>query len=166
MSTRWGGFLEGVDRFDAAFFGISPREAVNMDPQQRLLLEVAWEALENAGHAPDRLTGGATGVFIGISANDYVRLFDERENIDAYMGTGNSFSVAAGRLSYSLGLQGPSMAIDTACSSSLVSIHLACQSLRSGESVSYTHLRSCASAQRGTRKSRRTHHRRTACRCV
>jgi acyl transferase domain-containing protein/aryl carrier-like protein len=133
MYTRRAGFLREVDRFDPQFFGISPREAASMDPQQRLLLEVAWEALEDAGMAPDRLAGSATGVFVGICNNDYPHLGAGAEAIDAYSGTGAAFSVAAGRISYTLGLQGPSIAIDTACSSSLVAIHLACQSLRTGE---------------------------------
>jgi myxalamid-type polyketide synthase MxaC len=135
MYTRWGGFLDDVDQFDAAFFGISPREAVNMDPQQRLLLEVTWEALENAGIPADELAGSATGVFIGIGFNDYARLLaaqDVRE-VNAYSGSGIQLCFAAGRVSYSLGLRGPSLAIDTACSSSLVALHQACQSLRLGE---------------------------------
>ena len=111
-------------------FAISPREAVRLDPQQRLLLEVAWEALESGGVAPDKIYGSLTGVFVGISSNDYGRLLCTPGSLDAYTGTGNAFSVAAGRLSYVLGLQGPSLAVDTACSSSLVAMHLACQSLR------------------------------------
>ena len=136
MSTRFGGFLEHVDRFDAGFFGIAPREAVSMDPQQRLLLEVSWEALEDAGHAPDQLTGTRTGVFVGVCNSDYYQLVmkGDPRRLDAYVASGGSHSVAAGRLSYALGLQGPSMAVDTACSSSLVAVHLACQSLRAGES--------------------------------
>jgi phthiocerol/phenolphthiocerol synthesis type-I polyketide synthase C len=138
MNTRWGGFLEHVDQFDPHFFGISPREASRMDPQQRLLLEVAWEALEDAGQAPHRLAGSQTGVFIGISGVDYsqlqIRYGDFPFDIDAYAGTGNAHSVAANRLSYLLDLRGPSLSLDTACSSSLVAIHLACQSLLSGES--------------------------------
>jgi len=134
MNTRWGGFLERVDLFDPHFFGISPREAERMDPQQRLLLEVSWEALENAGQAPDQLAGSHTGVFVGISTSDYSRLqFDAPTHIDAYAATGNAYSIAANRLSYVLDLRGPSLAVDTACSSSLVAVHLACQSLRSGE---------------------------------
>jgi acyl transferase domain-containing protein/acyl-CoA synthetase (AMP-forming)/AMP-acid ligase II/acyl carrier protein len=134
MNTRWGGFLEGVDQFDPYFFGISPREASRMDPQQRLLLEVAWESLENAGIAVDRLAGSQTGVFIGISGIDYARLqFSDPSYIDAYAGTGNAHSIAANRISYLFDLRGPSMAVDTACSSSLLSVHLACQSLRNGE---------------------------------
>ncbi|HAX70809.1 MAG TPA: hypothetical protein DCY14_14450 [Anaerolineae bacterium] len=135
VTSRWGGFLNDVDLFDPAFFGISPREAARMDPQQRLLLEVSWEALENAFIPPQTLAGTRTGVFVGISSYDYSRLqFDDPERIDAYAGTGNAHSIAANRLSYFYDLRGPSMAVDTACSSSLVAAHLACQSLRSGES--------------------------------
>jgi acyl transferase domain-containing protein/acyl-CoA synthetase (AMP-forming)/AMP-acid ligase II/acyl carrier protein len=135
MNTRWGGFLKDVDRFDRAFFGIAPREAERMDPQQRLLLEVAWEALEDAGQDVDRLAGRPVGVFVGISSNDYGRLQGgDPAAIDAYVGTGNALSIAANRLSYAFDFRGPSLAIDTACSSSLVAVHLACQSLRRGES--------------------------------
>nr|WP_294524327.1 beta-ketoacyl synthase N-terminal-like domain-containing protein [uncultured Rhodopila sp.] len=134
MITRRGAFLDGVDQFDADFFGISPREAASMDPQQRLLLEIAWEALENAGHSPAALAGTKAGVYLGICNSDYGRsLLSNTDMIDAYASSGNAFSVAAGRLSYFLGLQGPSMAVDTACSSSLVALHLACQGLRLGE---------------------------------
>jgi acyl transferase domain-containing protein/acyl carrier protein len=131
--TKHGGFLQSVDEFDPLFFGISPREAASMDPQQRILLEVAWQALCNANQNPKELKGTQTGVFVGISTNEYGRYFLEQqklENIDVYFTTGNALNAAAGRLSYILGLQGPSMAIDTACSSSLVAIHNACQSLR------------------------------------
>ncbi|MFN6571677.1 SDR family oxidoreductase [Dendronalium sp. ChiSLP03b] len=135
MNTRWGGFLEDVDLFDAAFFGISPREAESIDPQQRLVLEVSWEALEKAGIAPQQLKGSQTGVFIGISTNDYARLqFNHPAGTDAYFGTSSAFSITANRLSYLLDLRGPSWAVDTACSSSLVAVHQACQSLRQGES--------------------------------
>lgn len=136
MSTRWGAFLSDIDQFDAQFFGITPREAVSLDPQQRLLLEVAWEALEDAAQSPDRLKGTRTGVFVGILSSDYADLQlagDGVDRIDAYFGSGTARSVASGRLSYVFGLQGPSVSIDTACSSSLVATHLACQSLRTGE---------------------------------
>ncbi|MFL9817595.1 SDR family NAD(P)-dependent oxidoreductase [Tolypothrix campylonemoides VB511288_2] len=135
MNTRWGGFLEQVDRFEPSFFNISPREAEPIDPQQRLLLEVAWEALENAGIAPQKLAGSKTGVFIGICNADYHRLLYQNSScINAYSGTGTASSISANRISYVLDLRGPSVAIDTACSSSLVAVHFACQSLRSGES--------------------------------
>jgi len=136
MMTRWGGFIDNVDRFDAAFFGIAPREAAGMDPQQRSFLEIAWEALENAGIAPGSLNGSLTGVFAGISTSDYFQLQGgtaDLDRIDPYTGTGGAFSVAAGRLSYVLGLNGPNLPVDTACSSSLVAVHLACQSLRQSE---------------------------------
>jgi acyl transferase domain-containing protein/acyl-CoA synthetase (AMP-forming)/AMP-acid ligase II/NADPH:quinone reductase-like Zn-dependent oxidoreductase/acyl carrier protein len=138
MSTRWGGFLPGIDRFDPHFFGISPREAAAMDPQQRLLLEVTWEALENAGQPPDKLAGTRTGVYVGIGGFDYSNVIlnykDHLQTINAYLGTGNAHSIAANRISYLLDLRGPSVAIDTACSSSLVAIHMACESLRSAQS--------------------------------
>ncbi len=134
MYTRHGGFLADLDQFDAEFFGISPREAQSMDPQQRLMLELAWEALEHAGHAPSDLDGTRAGVYLGISNNDYGRtLFAHPEQIDPYFSSGNASSVAAGRIAYFLGLQGPAISVDTACSSSLVAIHLACQGLRLGE---------------------------------
>ena len=135
-NTRRGGFVQKVDEFDPQFFGIAPREAVQMDPQHRLLLEVSWEALEHAGQPPDRLVGSRTGVFVGITGSDYAQLLLQADpgEVDAYCVTGNSPNFAAGRLSYLLGLQGPAMTLDTACSSSLVAVHLACQSLRSGES--------------------------------
>ena len=131
-----GGFLSGIDRFDAGFFGISRREAVSMDPQHRLVLEVCWEALEHAGYAPRSLKDSLTGVFVGITANDYwqhLRSADPKR-LDVYIATGNSHNAAAGRVAFALGLQGPAMAVDTACSSSLSAVHLACQSLRLGES--------------------------------
>jgi len=138
MSTRWGGFLSGVQQFDPHFFGISPREAASMDPQQRVLLEVTWEALENACQPPDKLAGSRTGVFVGIGGFDYTNVLlnyaDHLKVINAYVGTGNAHSIAANRISYLLDLRGPSVAIDTACSSSLVAIHMACESLRRGES--------------------------------
>ncbi|MCP4262405.1 MAG: acyltransferase domain-containing protein [Planctomycetes bacterium] len=136
MYTRYGGFLSQIDQFDPRFFGISPREAASIDPQQRLLLEVSWEALENAGMTPDRRIGNRTGVYIGITSNDYMRLLLQQNDhslMDTFFITGNALNAAAGRISYVLGLQGPSMALDTACSSSLVAIHLACQSIRNQE---------------------------------
>ena len=133
MYMREGAFLTQVDHFDPLFFGIAPREAMSMDPQQRLLLECSWEALERAGHAPDRLPA-QTGVFVGISENDYGKLTLPPNTVDAnYEGSGNSFCFAAGRISYLLGVHGPSLSVDTACSSSLVAIHLAVQSLRNDE---------------------------------
>ena len=136
MITRRGGFLGPVDGFDALFFGISPREAATMDPQQRLLLETATEALESAGLATDRLIGSATGVFVGITTSDYGQLLrlGGPEHSDVYSATGSALNAAAGRISFTYGFQGPCMAVDTACSSSLVAVHLACQSLRAGES--------------------------------
>jgi microcystin synthetase protein McyG len=132
--VRRGGFLARVDGFDARFFEISPREAVAMDPQQRLLLEVAWESLEGAGLAAERLRGSRTGVFVGITTNDYGGLLRaDPTRIDAYYSTGNALNAAAGRVAHVLGLEGPSMSVDTACSSSLVAVHLACQNLRAGE---------------------------------
>ena len=136
MSSRWGGFLKQVDRFDPHFFGISPREAQRMDPQQRLLLEVAWEALEHAGVNADRLAETRTGIFVGLSSIDYLQLMRDAglESFDAYTASGAAHSIASGRLSYLLGTRGPSLSIDTACSSSLVAIHQAVSSLRRGES--------------------------------
>ncbi|QQR41971.1 SDR family NAD(P)-dependent oxidoreductase [Myxococcus xanthus] len=134
--TRWGGFLDDADQFDAQFFGIAPREASNMDPQQRLLLEVAWESLEHAGLAPARLANTKTGVFVGIGSNEYAMLNGVGSASaagDAYIATGNDASFAAGRLAYLLRFQGPAMSLNTACSSSLVAVHLACQALRGGE---------------------------------
>ena len=136
MYTRYGGFMSNISGFDAEFFGIAPREAMHMDPQQRILLQVAWEALESAYCDMNNLANSNTGVFIGISSNEYAQTClhpEEPQRINAYLGTGNALSAAAGRLSYTFGLQGPSVSVDTACSSSLVSLHLACQSLRNGE---------------------------------
>ena len=132
MSTRWGGFLDGVDRFDPHFFGINAREAAQMDPQQRLALELAWEALEDANIVPESLRESPTGVYLGAMWSDYARLASERQ-VDPYTATGQDTSILAGRLSYVLGLRGPSLVVNTACSSSLVALHLACQGLRSGE---------------------------------
>lgn len=134
MNARKAGLLEGIDRFDAGFFGISPREAVEMDPQQRLALELSWEALENAGVKPNTLRGSCTGVFVGVVWHDYEIIARKAgAEISAHSGTGQCFSVIANRISYALGLQGPSIALDTACSSSLVSVHMACRSLQCGD---------------------------------
>ncbi len=133
LYTEAGSFLGEVDRFDADFFGISAREAAMMDPQQRLLLEVSWEALEDAGLTAAQLRGSRTGAFIGVMNQDYVLLPKSVQAYDIHTATGNSPSVIAGRLAFFLGLHGPALTLDTACSSSLVSVHLACQSLRSGE---------------------------------
>jgi len=136
MVSRVGGFLTGVDFFDAGFFGIAPREAAMMDPQQRLLLEVVWEALENAGIAPRSLRGSRAGMYLGIASGDYAQMqlhAGDAGLLDVHFASGNAHSVASGRLSYLLGLKGPSLSVDTACSSSLVAVHLACQALRSRE---------------------------------
>ena len=134
MYTRYGGFIDGIERFDANFFDISPREAVSIDPQQRLLLETTWEALENAGVTQKSIHNSNTGVYFGISSSEYqFKALKIAERIDAYSGLGTAHSAIAGRISYWLGLKGPCLAIDTACSSSLVSVHTAVQALRNGE---------------------------------
>ncbi|MER6721821.1 SDR family NAD(P)-dependent oxidoreductase [Streptomyces halstedii] len=133
-NSRWGGFIDGVDRFDAGFFGISRQEAARMDPQQRLLAEVTFEALENAGVPTDSLSGSRTGVFVGISSFDYATgQLADLDAIDVFTGTGSALSIAANRLSYLLDLRGPSMSVDTACSSSLVAVLQACAGLANGD---------------------------------
>lgn len=134
IMTRWGGFLRDIESFDAGFFGISPREAERLDPAQRLVLETAWEGLEDAGIDALKLDGSPTGVFVGQWLSDFeARLFADPEAVDFYMTTGSGRYATSGRLSYLLGLRGPSLTLDTACSSSLVAVHLAVQSLRAGE---------------------------------
>ncbi|MEU1313382.1 beta-ketoacyl synthase N-terminal-like domain-containing protein, partial [Streptomyces cinnamoneus] len=136
VNVRRGGFLDHVDRFDAGFFGISPREAAMMDPQQRLVLELGWEALENARMVPGTLAGSRTGVFVGAASGDYATLLARRglETISQYTLTGMHRGIIANRVSYLLGLNGPSLTVDAAQASSLVAVHLACQSLLRGES--------------------------------
>ncbi|MEL7010532.1 MAG: type I polyketide synthase, partial [Cyanobacteria bacterium J06588_4] len=134
-NTRWGGFLEDIDCFEPQFFGIAPKEAVTMDPQQRLLLEVAWETLEDAGQIPEKLKGSQTGVFIGIGTHDYSIAMWQQPVSEPYATTGTGNCIAANRISYSFDFKGPSLAVDTACSSSLVAVHLACQSIWTGEST-------------------------------
>jgi phthiocerol/phenolphthiocerol synthesis type-I polyketide synthase D len=134
-TTRWGSFLNDIDAFDAEFFEISPREAAKMDPQQRLLLEVAHEALEHAGIRANSLRHTPTGVFAGACLGEYGYLAStDLSQVDAWSGTGGALSIIANRVSYFFDLRGPSVTVDTACSSSLVGVHLACQSLRTGDS--------------------------------
>ena len=137
LNTRWGGFLAGIDEFDASFFGISAREAAELDPQQRLLLETSWRLFENAGLRMEAFEKSDTGVFVGISTNDYlytkIKLTPGLETFDAYAGLGNAHSIAANRLSYLFDLHGPSLAVDTACSSSLTAFHVAVESVKRGE---------------------------------
>ncbi|HNB69700.1 MAG TPA: type I polyketide synthase [Acidobacteriota bacterium] len=134
--TYWGSFLDDIDLFDYGFFGISRREAEHMDPQQRLLLEVTWEALDDAGLAPQRFSGSKVGVFVGLGIGDYGRIqVGSPQCRTPYTAVGSSLSIVSNRISYVFNFLGPSLSIDTACSSSLVAVHTACQSLRQGESV-------------------------------
>jgi len=134
--SKWGGFIDNIDQFDPECFSISPREAHLMDPQQRLLLEVTWDALEDSGHPVDTLSGSNTGVFIGLSTNDYSQIqldLDEPQQVDSHTATGGAFSIAANRISYCFDFHGPSLVVDTACSSSLVAINQACASILNDE---------------------------------
>lgn len=134
MNTRYGGFIDDIDKFDPLFFNISPREAALMDPQQRIFLEVAWETIEDAGCRPSSLSGTKTGLFVGVATHDYDEICSEgTQGIDAYSSTGYSHSILANRVSYFLDIRGPSESIDTACSGSLVAVHRAIHSIRSGE---------------------------------
>ncbi|TPG31366.1 beta-ketoacyl synthase N-terminal-like domain-containing protein, partial [Mycolicibacterium hodleri] len=134
-TTRWGSFLSDVDAFDAEYFEISPREAAKMDPQQRLLLEVTHEALEHAGIPASKVRHTQTGVFAGACLGEYGYLASaDLSEVDSWSGTGGALSIIANRVSYYFDLRGPSITVDTACSSSLVAMHLACQSLRAGDS--------------------------------
>jgi mycocerosic acid synthase len=133
--SRWGGFLDDVGGFDASFFGFGEREASAIDPQHRLLLETSWEAVEHAGLAPSSLAGSSTGVFVGLSHDDYTVITNNAGALeDPYGFTGTPFSMASGRIAYTLNLQGPATTVDTACSSSLFAVHLAFRSLQDGES--------------------------------
>ena len=135
MAVRHGGFVDGADLFDPRFFGISATEARAMDPQQRMLLEVAWHAIEDAGLTRERLRRDRAGVFVGMCSTDYgaLTLRGPVEEMSPYAGVGNAMSVAAGRVAYFLGTNGPAMTLDTACSSSLVAVHLAARALRNRE---------------------------------
>lgn len=133
--ARWGGFLEEIAGFDPEFFGISEREATAIDPQHRLLMQTSWEAVEHAGLNPKSLTGSLTGVFVGMCHDDYAFVTDQAGAMDdAYAFTGTAFSMASGRVSYSMALRGPAVTVDTACSSSLLAVHMACRSLHEHES--------------------------------
>ncbi|WP_083453029.1 sulfolipid-1 biosynthesis phthioceranic/hydroxyphthioceranic acid synthase [Mycolicibacterium goodii] len=133
--SKWGAFLDDVAGFDSEFFGITEREATAIDPQHRLLLEVSWEAIEHAGLTQETMTESLTGVFVGLTHGDYQLLAADAHKVEAPYGfTGNSFSLASGRIAYCLGVHGPALTVDTACSSGLTAVHLACRSLIEGES--------------------------------
>ena len=133
--SKWGAFIDDVTGFDPDFFGINEREATAMDPQHRVLLETCWEAVEQSGRTPASMSGTSTGVFIGMSHDDYAMVTSDAGAFDqAYAFTGNPFSMASGRVAHALGLHGPALTMDTACSSSMVAVHQACRSLHDGES--------------------------------
>jgi polyketide synthase PksN len=132
-NSKWGGFMKEIDKFDPFFFGISPKEAQVMDPQQRIFLERVWKAVEDSGQKVSDLSGTKTGVFVGVATNDYIDVMNDRGiALDGYSASGNSHSVLANRVSFLLGLRGPSAPIDTACSSSLVALHRAIESIHTG----------------------------------
>ena len=134
-NSKWGGFIDDVDKFDSDFFHVSPTEAQLMDPQQRLMLELCWGCLEDAGYLPASLAGSDTGVFVGVAGLDYRELLEARlPSVEAHRSTGNYLSLVANRVSYFLDLRGPSVPYDTACSSALFALHYAAQSINSGES--------------------------------
>lgn len=133
-NSKWGGFMQEVDKFDAAFFSISPHEAELMDPQQRIFLEVVWKAIEDSGHSTESLWGSRTGLFVGVSTSDYTELLQKNGiSVEAHTSTGTLHSVLANRISYLLNLRGPSEPIDTACSSSLIAVHRAARAIQDGE---------------------------------
>ena len=132
--SKWGAFLDDVGGFDSEFFGINEREATAMDPQHRLLLETSWEAVEHAGLSPARLAGSRTGVYVGLTHDDYILVAADAHALEgAYGFLGNNYSMASGRIAYAMDLHGPAITMDTACSSGLVSVHMACRSLHEGE---------------------------------
>lgn len=137
VSNKYGGFMKNIDSFDPQFFGISPKETIEVDPQQRMLMEVVWEAIENGGQSVQDLKGENIGVFIGIRSTEYTPPDGLRDpkNINLYSATGTELSAASGRISYMLGLTGPSVSMDTACSSSTVALHYACESIKSGDAT-------------------------------
>ncbi len=132
--SKWGAFLDDVGGFDSEFFGINEREATAIDPQHRLLLETSWEAVEHAGLSPARLAGSRTGVYVGLTHDDYILVAADAHALEgAYGFLGNNYSMASGRIAYAMDLHGPAITMDTACSSGLVTVHLACRSLHDGE---------------------------------
>lgn len=131
--SKWGGFLDGVDAFDASFFHVSPREAERMDPQERLFLEESWHALEDAGYTRQRISGRDIGVYVGVMYSQYQLFQAEQTLLGNPLSLGSSYASIANRVSYTLDLRGPSMALDTMCSSSLTAVHLACEALRRGD---------------------------------